>query len=400
MYLQKLSSLFLFFTFSIYSQVTTVPEKVKVCHEKICDYYDTKSEHNHKQATSKKELKEYREYLEGYYDSVTDYYRYFKKKKQILKGVRFYTDNDAFFFNNRDHEYTGGLRIEFITDFVGLKILSFRRDHEFLNYQAVFFGFELYTPNDLDIRDVDELNPLDRPFASFQYIGRSRNILRYDGTYRATSELKIGIIGGEVSRNFQRVIHRDILDSPNNNGWDFQIANGGRLGLQYSNTHEWQEKIATGNLYFNYGFNFGLGLEKNVLSSVFTLTNKNFFERNPHNAIKSKEVDFGSQKWWDQVKQTAFFEVKLQPEVVFYNTMLQGYPTTNRDFVFVDNSIEEIPVLEDINRLIGRFSFGFGFRNYDTNLLLEFYMQTPEYDYSWKDKFFHSYGRISFTFNI
>lgn len=116
--------------------------------------------------------------MQTFYDSITEYYRYYGAKKKILKGVRFYTDNDLLSFSdNRDHEYTGGFRLELITDYFGTKILSFRRDHKYLSYQSILFGFELYTPDVLNVEDVEDLDKNDRPFASFQYFGRSRNIL-------------------------------------------------------------------------------------------------------------------------------------------------------------------------------------------------------------------------------
>lgn len=384
---------------NVFGQVSKLPDRVTNTHYTLSDYYENAL--TNRTQLSKDSITRATKYLEQFYDSVTEYYRYFKTKKKVLKGVRVYADNDAFtFFDNRDHEYTGGMRIEFITDYVGLKLLSFRREHRFLTYQAVFFGFELYTPDVLDIRDVGDLNPNDRPFASFQYIGRSRNILKYDGSYRSTGELKFGVIGGEVSRNFQRIIHRDITDSSNNNGWDFQIANGGRLAIQYDNSHEWQFKMQKKNIYFHYGFQYGVGWAKNYLGPMFTVTNKSFFERNPHNAINSTNRYFGSQKWWDQVKQTAFFAIQLKPEFVFYNSMLQGYPTTNEDFVFDGNRRVTIPVIKDIYPVVGKFSLSVGFRNYNSNLLFEYYFQTPEYDYAFKNKFLHKYARISFTMNI
>ena len=181
------------------------------------------------------------QYNQIFYNGKTEYYRYYNAKKKILKGIRFYTDNDIFsFFDNRDHEYTGGLRLELITDFFGLKLFSFRRDHKFLSYQSLMFGFELYTPNVIDVKNLNDLDKRDRPFASFQYLGRSRNIISLNGNYRSSGVLKIGLIGGDVSRNFQRLLHRDVTDSDNNNGWDYQIANGGRLAIQYDLRNEWQ----------------------------------------------------------------------------------------------------------------------------------------------------------------
>lgn len=154
----------------------------------------------------------------------------------------------------------------------------------------------------------------------------------------------------------------------------------------------------------NYGYEAKLGLEKTSFTPRLVLTTKSFFEKNPHYAINSTNQHFGSQKWMSQVCQTLFFEAKLEPEIVLYNAMLQGYLRKNTKFEYdnvTDTGAEkDIPVINNIKRIVGRFSFGFGFRNYNSTLLFEYYLQTPEYDYSWKDKYFHKYGRISFTMNI
>lgn len=375
-----------------------IPKEIERINKKISAFYE-----GQKPPFIKSNIEKLTRYSQNFYNGKTEYYRYYNAKKKILKGVRFYTDNDIFsIFDNRDHEYTGGLKLEFITDFFGLKLLSPRRDHKFLSYQSLIFGFELYTPNVIDIKDISDLDIRDRPFASFQYLGRSRNIISLDGDYRSSGVLKIGLIGGDVSRNFQRLLHRDLTDSDNNNGWDYQIANGGRLAIQYDLSNEWQYNFKKKNLYFNYGIEAKGGFEKTSITPTIALTNKSFFEKNAHYAINSGNSNFGTQKWGQQFLQTIFYEAKLEPEIVFYNSLLQGYITKNKEFKFNDstNLNEEIPTISDINRLVGRFSFAFGFRNFNSTLLFQYYLQTPEYNYSWKNKYFHRYGRVSFTMNI
>lgn len=379
----------------LYSQVH---DSIKTNHDLISDYYENKNDSLSEEETEKLISK-----MKSFYELNTEYYRYYGTKRKILKGVRIYTDNDLFaIIDNRDHEYSGGFRLELITDYFGMKLFSLKKEHKFLDYQSVFFGFELYTPDELDVKDISELDVRDRPFASFQYIGRSRNVIKYDGTYRSSKTIKIGLIGGNVGRNFQRLIHRDITDSANNNGWDFQIANGGRLAFQYDLRYEWQQKLKMKSLYFNYGFESKLGFEKLSIAPIFSLTNKSFFEKNPHYAINSKNPHFGTQEWGQQFIESMFFEARFEPEIVFYNSMLQGYITKNEEFIFNDstNLNEEIPVQSNINTIVGRFSLALGFRNYNSTIMFEYYLQTPEYDYSWKNKYFHNYARLSFTMNV
>lgn len=384
-----LNSMFLF---------TQVPNDIKDKHDQILDFYK-----NENKSLLKKDVTKLTAEMGVFYDSITEYYRYYGTKKNVLKGVRFYTDNDFFaFIDNRDHEYTGSFRLELITDYFGLKLFSFRREHLFLSYQSVLFGFDLYTPDIIDVKNIADLDKRDRPFASFQYFGRSRNIIRYDGKYRSSGVLKIGLIGGNISKNFQRFLHRDIIDSENNNGWDYQIANGGRLAIQYDLSNEWQTKVKNKNRYFNYGFETKIGFEKFSITPTLAVTNKSFFEKNPHYAINSKNPHFGTQQWGQQFYQSMFFDAKLESEIVFYNSMLQGYITKNKEFKFNDstNLNEEIPLQSNINTIVGRLHLGLGFRNYNSTFMFEYFIQTPEYDYSWKNKYFHKYARISFTMNI
>lgn len=377
-----------------------VPEWVQALNKEADQFYtDTLQLENSFNGTEK---------LNEYYQTRTDYYRYYAAERQIIKGVRIHTDNDLFaMYDNRDHEYTGGLRVELITDYLRVKLLSFRPDYKFLSYQSFFFGFEGYTPDQLNVFDPQLLNPNDRPFASFQYFGRSRNIMAREGHFRISSELRVGLIGGDFGRNFQRIIHRDITDSENNNGWDFQIANGGRLALQYDLVYDWQyqfEKRSSGakrNLYLNYGFIANIGSVKLAATPVLTITNKSFFDKNPHYSIHVGE-HFGNRSLWNQIRSTLFYEASIRPELVLYNAMLQGYFLDNNDFVFDPESQVnvEVPVIEDINNIVGRYSFGFGFRAYNSTFLFDYVILSPEYDYSFKEKAFHNYARLSLTMNL
>ncbi len=346
--------------------------------------------------------------LNDYFETITDYYRYYDAEKRIIKAVRIYHDNDLFgFYDNRDHEYTGGLRAEIVTDFLRVKLLSLRPDHKYLSYQTFFFGFEGYTPDTLNVFSPDRLSTQDRPFASFQYFGRSRNDISREGDFRMTSELKIGVIGGDFGRNFQRLIHRDITDSENNNGWDFQIANGGRLAIQYDLRYEWQLQLRKGleergkNVYFNYGLKTFLGFAKIAASPTLTLTNRSFFTRNPHSSINVQD-HFGTQRLCDQIAKTWFYNISWQPELVGYNSMLQGYILDNEGFVFDPESQVnvKVPVIEEINSFVSRLSLGFGFRAYNSTFLFDYVILSPEYDYSFKDKAFHNYARLSLTMNL
>lgn len=185
--------------------------------------------------------------------------------KQWIKGIHLYHENDFFLFSplNADRDYTGGFRLELMTDWFKMRLFkSFGNDHKFLSYQSIFIGGEGYTPyirfteEELKERKIPyEINSqtgfftdsslvaiqqymgsnqeaTDRPFASFQYIGRAKYRLHHRGFYRMQSLFKLGTVGGNLGNNIQAVIHQDLTTgSQRVLNWDKQIANGGRLAI-------------------------------------------------------------------------------------------------------------------------------------------------------------------------
>ncbi|PCH98004.1 MAG: hypothetical protein COB85_02345 [Bacteroidetes bacterium] len=203
-------------------------------------------------------------------------YSYLPASKRLIKGVYFGIDNDTFFpYKNEDRNYTGGGRLEVTTDFLKMrfypgwpkwKFLRRWNPSNYLGYQGLFYGVEVYTPN---IRDTNifvadsSFDSLDRPFASIQYFGRAKYRISNDGFNRSTTYLKLGQIGGSAGNSIQSTIHRDVtVGSLRPNGWSSQIASTGRFAYNYEKQWEFMLLSGDGDLFNHYRGHRDRGVKK------------------------------------------------------------------------------------------------------------------------------------------
>ena len=123
-------------------------------------------------------------------------------------------ENDVFGLNNKDENYTGGLKLEVLTPGFKSKWLPhFRyKGERTFNIQRFSFGGTAYTPQALDSSNVVIG---DRPYASTIYV--SFGTISYNLNLRRfiSSELFVGILGARGPGNAQAYIHRNHwLDQP------------------------------------------------------------------------------------------------------------------------------------------------------------------------------------------
>jgi len=182
-----------------------------------------------------------------------------------LKSIHVFHENDIFFFpgRNLDRDYTGGFRIEFMTDQFKMRILkNWGNNQRTLSYQSILVGGEGYTPyirfSEEELKDRGVLYDIDsstmfftdpsldsiknhmrenqrltdRPFASFQYLARGKYRILASGLARMQSFFKFGIVGGEVGKDIQAIIHQDFdPEAQRVLNWEDQIGSGGRFAL-------------------------------------------------------------------------------------------------------------------------------------------------------------------------
>jgi hypothetical protein len=271
-------------------------------------------------------------------------YSYKTRHEQLIKFVSIRSGNDLFtpaglyatltsteiknsawyFQRNDDRDYTGSLLIEVGTDY-----LRAPRRRNLNTYQTVLYGFDVFTPYFRDyaiFTKNDTFNINDRPHASFQYFGWSKNGLSKRDIYRWSFVIKIGKIGGFNGRDFQAALHQDVSFSPRPRGWGAQIANNGRLGVSFEGSHEWDFELSelsreqhfwnmrwqllTNWKFGTYMTNAGVGMQ--ITNKSFRLNNSNFINHRPRQNVI---------RWSDHL----MYSLSFMATGVKHNTMLQGY---------------------------------------------------------------------------
>jgi len=169
-----------------------------------------------------------------------------------VSGVRIQLDNDLFAAGGgRDRDYTGGLAVTVSgpaarDSFVSLDPLVARLDRWLMPqsvqeatqaspqggsvHHAMQFGIIAFTPGDLSAT-----GPLydDRPYASLLFLANGRVSLAADGRTAWVSNLTIGALGLEISRQAQEQIHR-ITGSDRPRGYAHQISANGEPTARYT----------------------------------------------------------------------------------------------------------------------------------------------------------------------
>jgi hypothetical protein len=398
-------------------------------------------------------------------------YRHQEGSKKWFKSFHLYHDNDFFLlpnFTNADRDYTGGFRFELTTDQLKIRLFKwFGNSEKFLSYQSLFIGGEGYTPyirfteQQLIERGVlykidpttdyftqESLDSIqqyfrrnqrstDRPFASFQYIGRGKYRLHNSGLYRTESLFKLGKIGGSVGKNIQAVIHQDITTgSQRVLNWEDQIGSGGRLAfniehqIDYSvfSAERWAIWQNSENIKINKKLFNKIALNLNVyipnelaIGTVQThvgtgigLSNKSFLETSGHNDIHGVKLnDLGiklnKRGFWTKLWYNTHLDFKYRYRYIIHNSLLEGvgfYKPFQDDPE--DDEATTVYRLEgqDVTRHLHRLSFQISFK---LNKVTLYYKQerfinkefsvskTPEFN-DFETSRWYGYGRIGLNF--
>lgn len=195
-------------------------------------------------------------------------------------------ENDILGINNKDENYTGGLKLELLTPGLNFKWLPFFRykTEESINIQRYGIGGTAYTPQKLDTEDVVTD---DRPYACLTYINFGNTSYNLDKKASITTNIHLGFIGLSGPGKVQSFLHeKHALGStrPVPLGWDNQIGFNGRFIINYntnmnvliysdikdltSNRHyNWLNFECIGNVNIgNYMTNIEGGLKLNLIN--------------------------------------------------------------------------------------------------------------------------------------
>jgi hypothetical protein len=218
-------------------------------------------------------------------------------------GFAMYLDNDVLLFDqdeDEDRNYTMGLSFQSSGRWIETRGLAkplywldalppFKHlrpsyaatasEAQVLSH-AMELGNVAFTPDELRLaRPI----PNDRPYASLLFLDTRWQAVEpgMDPRNAFTSELSIGVLGLSISERFQRWLHKQLQDSPNDppfppRGWDNQISDGGEPTARY--TMRWQHAaivrehvdwqwIGEGNLGYHTNVGGGAALRVGWIAS-------------------------------------------------------------------------------------------------------------------------------------
>lgn len=374
-----------------------------------------------------------------------------------IKSFHLYHDNDIFMFSklNADRDYTGGFRFELMTD--QLKMRLFKKlgnSSQFLSYQSIFIGGEGYTPyirfteNELNDRNIlyeidnetkfftqasyDSIQSYmrtnqqltDRPFASFQYIGRGKYRIHNNGWIRSESLFKIGIVGRDLGKNIQAVIHQDLTTgSQRVLNWEDQIANGGRLAFNIEHKIDVSLFSAGSVLSFNdcmrskidslpinvyIPTEFAFGTVQTHLGTGIGISNKSFFDISGISNPKNSQVK--SKNFIQSIYRNLYLSMEYNYRYVVHNSMLESIGFFN---AFEDDPLDDEAITiysldeESVERNLHKVQFHIGYRVNKVSIYYkhvrfinkEFEVQNIEPTYSeFSTSRWYGFGRIGLNF--
>ena len=349
--------------------------------------------------------------VENHMKHILDYYycqyKNVNTSRQVIKGVYLEIDNDLFAYNNQDMNYTGGGRLEMTTDYLKMQLLPFLNKEKVLSYQGVFVGFRAYTPfiRDTSIFVNDSSYDInDRPFASFSYIGRAKYRIHSSGHIRMRSELKIGVIGGNVGNIVQSIIHRDqFVTSLKPNGWDSQIAKGGRFAWNIDHYLDFMLFSGKGDIFnlqrkkpawlnIPLMLELHIGNELTALGAGIGLSNLSFKDRSGNEDIKLSKTK----------KMRFLISADAKYSYVIHNSMLEGigifetFP--NDDDPLAPKDVYRLSANEVVRHLFFAEIF-IGLRIKKATVYWKLTINSKEYNKP-KAKDFYQWGRIGVNFLI
>lgn len=340
----------------------------------------------------------------------------------IVKTINFHHDNDVLMLTyklNQDKDYTGGFWCELTTDYLKMNFVSALRPFDnILSYQGLFFGGEGYTPY---IRNTDSLLRAeryanDRPFASYAYVGRSKFRMPYRAHWKLATYTKLGTIGSDKGSVIQSALHRDLTyTSVKPIGWENQIANGGRLTINFDVNYKYMLYSRDGDIFIDgrkeknkaklddrsrfinvYGIADGkIGWETTSIGAGIGISTSNFHQKSGEEEILLDPYDRNR-------RCTLSGTVEFSYRYIEHNTLLEGFGMirTQPDDKYDDEPLSSYVISKDDvvrNMLFLKAVAALRVRN--SIIYYRVLYHTKEYDKKYASPIY-GWGTIGFSFFI
>ncbi len=227
------------------------------------------------------------------------------------------TDNDSYLLRGSDRYYTDGIFIYFrhalavdSSSKLQNKVLGFEAGQKIFNPQS---GSIVLTPGG----PPDPL-AIDRPFATYLYIGSTLNFLYSDESNLKLSA-QIGMIGPDAyGKQVQTWVHKTFGFYPPS-GWQYQIDNNAVLNLSAEYNRLLARTTGFDVSITSYG-NLGNGFSGAGLGPLFRFGNFNQL----FNSVSTQSTAIKKNKKAPLHQHELFFYYKPQINYVAYDATIQG----------------------------------------------------------------------------
>lgn len=304
-------------------------------------------------------------------------------------------ENDFLAIDNKDENYTGGLKLETLFKEIKWKVSPFLKykGENALNISRIGLGATAYTPQDLKSESIVRG---DRPYASLLFLNFGNNSYHIQRKEMIQSEIILGIIGTSIPGNAQAYLHENHWfgsQRPIPKGWNNQIGYHGSFIINYNtrfqktffsketseNDFKWLIVNGVGKLDIgNYMIHAQGGFKLNLLN-----WNANLLQDNYPNLETFLKLEASPKK--------VRFGLFAEPTVRFV-----GYNATLEGLLFNDHSVYTIDH-SDIKRVLFEINAGFNLTLYDVFYLRYSHSgRTREFD---DGKLFHNWGAVTLGFS-
>lgn len=302
-------------------------------------------------------------------------------------------------FPNRDDNYTGAMKIEFMTNLfrnsLGKRAIFNPLGGENVSH-FLTFGVAAFTPQHLEKTQVITD---DRPYASYRYWGFGTQSINRKGNLKLLYELDLGSMGRPIAGDAQTYIHEHNMfgsTRPIPQGWGYEIAEGGKFAFNITGKLDYllypREPFKLKNKRFNWLFivpRFETNLGNYMINAavapriyLFNL-NYNFADLlgEPSQAADSTQKIFNKSYGF-------YFYATPRLRYVAHNATLTGKWVDRNPYTRVEQS--------EINKLLTEYDFGVQVRLAWLHLGYEVNKRSKEFSYAVKDR--HYWGKVYLSF--
>lgn len=283
------------------------------------------------------------------------------RSHKIDRELSFSYDNDLYFGTDRYYTSGGTVTYSFLKKGGSDIHRRFGRLDSSKVIGRVQYGHQIFTPNKIKWRDINEF---DRPYAGWQFFQfQVQNFPRNNVMNRYIIELgAVGEITG--MGNFQEWYHEQ-LSFPQPRGWQYQIQNEAVLNLEYHRKMHWSPVRRIG-FYSDTGLKFGNGINRASQEIMVRYGKAN-------RLVNSGAAD---SRISDHIPVVGNSDPEEEEGFIFYGIEGQ-YVMSN---IFIEGSLinSESPHTEEIEQFVIVKKWGFVYTNYYTTFSFIVYHLTPE----------------------